>query len=78
MISDSKDHLKNENYLFYIKIQRAPRGKHSLPRLKNNMLTLYKAEVAVSSDIRIKHTTQSENRVEYLNVIPGGTTASVA
>ena len=34
---------------------------------------LYKAEVAVCSDIRTKHLTQSEHHVELLNVKPGGT-----
>ena len=34
---------------------------------------LYKAEVAVRSDIRTKRSTQSERRVEFLNVKPGGT-----
>ena len=33
----------------------------------------YKAEVAVCSDIRTKHWTQSENIVEFLNVKPVGT-----
>ena len=34
---------------------------------------LYKAEVAVCSDIRTKHSPQSERHVEFLNVTPGGT-----
>ena len=34
---------------------------------------LYKAEVAVCSDICTKHSTQSERHVEFLNFIPGGT-----
>jgi hypothetical protein len=34
---------------------------------------MYKAKVAVCSEIRIKHSTQSEHRVELLNVKPGGT-----
>ena len=29
---------------------------------------MYKAKVAVCSDIRTKHSTQSERRVEFLNV----------
>jgi hypothetical protein len=33
----------------------------------------YKANVAVSSEIRTKHSTQSEHHVELLNVKPGGT-----
>ena len=32
---------------------------------------LYKAKVAVCSDIRTKHSTQSERHVEFLNVKPG-------
>ena len=34
---------------------------------------LYKAKVAVRSDIRRKHSTQSERHVEFLNVKHGGT-----
>ena len=34
---------------------------------------IYKAKVAVCSDSRTKHQTQSERHVEYLNVKPGGT-----
>ena len=34
---------------------------------------LYKAKVAVCSDIRTKPSTQSEHNVEFLNVKPGGT-----
>ena len=34
---------------------------------------LSKAKVAVCSDIRTKHTTQSEQNVEFLNVKPCGT-----
>ena len=34
---------------------------------------LYKAIVAVCSDISIKHSSQSEHHVEFLNVKPGGT-----
>ena len=34
---------------------------------------MYKAEVAVCSDIRTKHSTQSEQHVEFLNVQSGGT-----
>ena len=32
-----------------------------------------KAKVAVCSDIRTKHSKQSERHVEFLNVKPGGT-----
>jgi hypothetical protein len=34
---------------------------------------LYKAKVALCSDIRTKHSTQSERYVEFLNVKHGGT-----
>jgi len=34
---------------------------------------MYKAKIAVCSEIRSKHSTQSELRVELLNVKPGGT-----
>ena len=34
---------------------------------------LYKAKVAVCSDIHTKHSMQSEHHVEFLNVKPGGT-----
>ena len=34
---------------------------------------MYTGKVAVCSDIRIKHSTQSEGHVEFLNVKLGGT-----
>ena len=34
---------------------------------------MYKAKVAVCSDIHTKHSTQSERYVEFLNVELGGT-----
>ena len=34
---------------------------------------MYKAKVTVCSEIRTKHSTQSEQRVEFLNVKPCGT-----
>ena len=34
---------------------------------------LYKATVAVCSDISTKHSTQSELHVEFFNLNPGGT-----
>ena len=37
---------------------------------------MYKAKVAVCSDIRTKHSTQSEHHVEFLNVKPGSTTVT--
>jgi len=33
----------------------------------------YAAKVVVRSQIHTKHSTQSEHRVEFLNVKPGGT-----
>jgi len=33
----------------------------------------YKTKVAVWSEIRTKHSTQSEDHVEFLNIKPGGT-----
>ena len=33
----------------------------------------YTTKVAICSEIRTKHSTQSENHVEVLNVKPGGT-----
>ena len=34
---------------------------------------MYKAKVAVRSDVHTKHSTQSERYVEFLNIEPGGT-----
>ena len=34
---------------------------------------MYKAKVSVCSEIRIKHSTESEHHVEFLNVKTGGT-----
>ena len=34
---------------------------------------MYKAKVAVCSDIRTEHSTQSEQHVEFVYVKPGGT-----
>jgi len=34
---------------------------------------MYKAKAAVCSEIRTKHSTQSEHHVEFFNVKPGGT-----
>jgi len=33
---------------------------------------MYKAKVAVCSEIRTKHSMQSENHVEFVNIKPGG------
>ena len=37
---------------------------------------MYKAKVAVCSEIPTKHSTQSERHVEFLNATPGGSTGS--
>ena len=34
---------------------------------------MYETKIAVCSEIRTKHATQSEHQVEFLNFIPGGT-----
>jgi len=34
---------------------------------------MYKTKVALCSEIRAKHSTQSEHHVEFLNIRPGGT-----
>ena len=41
--------------------------------IKTNQLMFNKAKVAICSDSRTKHSTQSERHVEFLNVEPGGT-----
>ena len=41
--------------------------------IKTNQLMMYKAKVAVCSEIRTKHSMQSERHVEFLNTTPGGT-----
>jgi hypothetical protein len=40
--------------------------------IKTNQLMLYKAKAAAYSEIRTKHSKQSEHHVEFLNVKPGG------
>jgi len=34
---------------------------------------MYETKVAVCSEIRTKHLTQSEHHVQFLNIKPGGT-----
>jgi hypothetical protein len=65
--------FKTKRSLLYIRDQSVPRSKHSTTVIKTNQLMKYKAKVAVFSEIRTKHSTQSEHHVECLNVIPGGT-----
>jgi len=40
---------------------------------KNQSVNDVKAKAAVCSQIRTKHSTQSEHHVEFFNVKPGGT-----
>jgi hypothetical protein len=40
---------------------------------ENSQLMTYEAKVAVCSEIRTKHSTQSEHHVEMLSAKPGGT-----
>jgi hypothetical protein len=47
--------FKDEAYLFYIRTQCVPRCKHSTSVIKPGLLTFYKANVAVCSEIRTKH-----------------------
>ena len=66
--------LKTKRNLLYIRNQSVPRSKHfPTTVIKTNQLMTYKAKAAVCSDIRTKHSTQSERHVEFLNVKPGGT-----
>ena len=60
--------LKTKRNLLCIRNQSVPRSKHFPTLIKTNQLMMYKAEVAVCSDIRTKHSTQSERHVEFLNV----------
>jgi len=41
--------------------------------VKTSQLMLYTAKVAASSEIQTKHSKQSEQQLEFLNVKPGGT-----
>jgi hypothetical protein len=41
--------------------------------IKTSQLMMYKAKVAVCSEIRTKQSTQSQHHVEFFNVKPGGT-----
>jgi len=44
----------------------------STTAIKTNQLVMYKGKVAVCSEIRTKHSTQSEHHEEFLNINPGG------
>jgi len=41
--------------------------------IKTNQLMTYKAKATVCSEIRAKHSAQSEHHIEILNVTPSGT-----
>jgi hypothetical protein len=41
--------------------------------IKTYQSMTYKAKITLCSEIRTKHSTQSENHLEILNVKPGGT-----
>jgi len=41
--------------------------------IKTDQLMMYKEKMAVCSEIRTKHSTQSEHHVEFSNAKPGGT-----
>ena len=57
-------YIRNQSY-------RAVNTFHQV--IKTSQSMMYTAKVAVCSDIRTKHSTQSERHVEFLNVKPGGT-----
>jgi hypothetical protein len=40
--------------------------------MKTNNLIMYKAKVAACSELRTRHSTQSEHHVDFFNVKPGG------
>ena len=65
--------LKTKRNMLYVRNQFVPRSKLSTTVIKTNQLMLYKAKVVVCSDIRTKHSTQSERHVEFLDVKSGGT-----
>ena len=65
--------LTTKRNLLYIRNQSVPRSKLSTTVIITKQLLMYKAKVAVCSDIRTKHSTQSERQVEFLIVKPGGT-----
>jgi hypothetical protein len=63
--------LSTKRNLFYLKTQVVPRSKHSISVIKTHHVTLYRAKVAVSSEIHTKriHSLCRQN-VEMLNVKP--------
>ena len=66
--------LKTKRIPLYIRQSfRTAQETLSTTVIKTNQLMMYKAKVAVCSDIRTKHSTQRERHLEFLNVKPGGT-----
>ena len=63
--------LKAKRNLLYIRNQSVPRSK--LHHGYKSQSVTYREIIAVCSDIRTKHWTQSERHVEFFNVQPGGT-----
>ena len=55
--------------LFYIRTRCVPCSRHSPPRLYETiLLMLCQVKVAVCSEIRTKHLTQSENHAHFFNI----------
>jgi hypothetical protein len=74
MYSDALNLLKTKRNLLYVSNQSVPRCKHfSTTVIITSQLMMYEAEVSVCSEIRIKHSTQSEHHVEFFNIKLGGT-----
>jgi hypothetical protein len=65
-----KDYKLN---LHYMSNQFVPRSKRLHHGYKTNQVMLYKAKVAVCSEIPTKDSTQSDYHIEFLNIKPGGT-----
>jgi len=66
--------LNTKRNLLYIRNQSVPRCKHFLSGYKKtHHIMRDKANASVHSEIRTKHSTQSEHNIEFLNVQSGGT-----
>ena len=66
--------LKTKRNLLYIRNQFVLHSKHfPTTFIKTSQWVMYKAKFAVCSDIRTKHSTQSEGHITFLNFNPGGT-----
>ena len=55
-----------KGYLLYIRNQSVLRSKHSTTVIKTIQIMMYKAKVAVCSEIRTKHFMQSEHHVVWM------------